>query len=84
MTGSQQFVHWVMRDSSRTPDSWRWPIGFGYATGWSKCDLTGTVDLTDGGRITLREGDWVGFYLQDMIPLVMNSSSFQTLEESNF
>ena len=24
---------------------------------------TGTVDLTDGGKVMPRDGDWVGFYL---------------------
>ena len=42
---------------------------------------TGTVDLTDGGRISLREGDWVGFYLTgydsagNEFPVVSNSEA---------
>ena len=81
MTGSKQIVHWVMRDSSRTLT-----LGAGQATLGMQQDgqqviWTGTVDLTDEGRVTMREGDWVGFYLTgydsagNEFPVVSNSEA---------
>ena len=81
LTGSSQTVHWVMRDSSRTLT-----LGAGQSIlGMQQEDQgvvwSGNVDLTDGGKITLREGDWVGFYLTgydaagNEFPLVSNSEA---------
>ena len=81
MTGSQQFVHWVMRDSSRTLTLGAGQSVLGMQQDGQNVIWTGTVDLTDGGRITLREGDWVGFYLTgydsagNEFPVVSNSEA---------
>lgn len=81
MTGSQQFVHWVMRDSSRTLTLGAGQSVLGMQQEGQNVIWTGTVDLTDGGRITLREGDWVGFYLTgydsagNEFPVVSNSEA---------
>ena len=81
MTGSEQVVHWVMRDSSRTLTMGAGQSKLGMQQEGQSVIWTGTVDLTDGGRITLREGDWVGFYLTgydsagNEFPLVSNSEA---------
>jgi len=81
MTGSEQIVHWVMRDSSRTLTLGAGQSKLGMQQDGQMVIWTGTVDLTDEGRITLREGDWVGFYLTgydsagNEFPLVSNSEA---------
>ena len=81
MTGSEQFVHWVMRDSSRTLTLGAGQARLGMQQSGQMVNWTGTVDLTDNGRITPREGDWVGFYLTgydaagNEFPLVSNSEA---------
>ena len=81
MTGSEQIVHWVMRDSSRTLTLGAGQSILGMQQDGQSVIWTGTVDLTDGGRITLREGDWVGFYLTgydsagNEFPVVSNSEA---------
>ena len=81
MTGSQQVVHWVMRDSSRTLTLGAGQSVLGMQQDGQSVIWTGTVDLTDGGKITLREGDWVGFFLTgydsagNEFPLVSNSEA---------
>ena len=81
MTGSEQFVHWVMRDSSRTLTLGAGQARLGMQQSSQMVNWTGTVDLTDSGRITPREGDWVGFYLTgydaagNEFPLVSNSEA---------
>ena len=81
MTGSQQIVHWVMRDSSRTLTLGAGQSVLGMQQDGQSVIWTGTVDLTDDGRITPREGDWVGFYLTgydsagNEFPVVSNSEA---------
>lgn len=81
MTGSKQTVHWVMRDSSRTLTLGAGQSVLGMQQDGQSVIWTGTVDLTDQGRITLREGDWVGFYLTgydsagNEFPVVSNSEA---------
>ena len=81
MTGSEQIVHWVMRDSSRTLTLGAGQSILGMQQDGQSVIWTGTVDLTDGGLITLREGDWVGFYLTgydsagNEFPVVSNSEA---------
>ena len=81
MTGSEQVVHWVMRDSSRTLTMGAGQSKLGMQQEGQSVIWTGTVDLTDGGKITLREGDWVGFYLTgydtagNEFPVVSNSEA---------
>ena len=81
MTGSQQSVHWVMRDSSRTLTLGAGQSILGMQQDGQSVIWTGTVDLTDEGRITPREGDWVGFYLTgydsagNEFPVVSNSEA---------
>ena len=81
MTGSEQIVHWVMRDSSRTLTLGAGQSVLGMQQDGQSVIWTGTVDLTDGDRITLREGDWVGFYLTgydsagNEFPVVSNSEA---------
>ena len=81
MTGSEQIVHWVMRDSSRTLTMGAGKAKLGMQQEGQSVIWTGTVDLTDGGIINLREGDWVGFYLTgydsagNEFPVVSNSEA---------
>jgi hypothetical protein len=81
MTGSEQYVHWVMRDSSRTLTLGAGQSRLGMQQNGQSVNWTGTVDLTDGGIIVPREGDWVGFYLTgydaagNEFPLVSNSEA---------
>ena len=81
MTGSQQTVHWVMRDASRTLTLGAGQSVLGMQQDGQSVIWTGTVDLTDDGRITPREGDWVGFYLTgydsagNEFPVVSNSEA---------
>jgi len=63
MTGSEQQVHWVMRDASRTMTIGAGSSVLGMLQNGQSVNWTGTVDLTNGGTITPREGDWIGFYL---------------------
>ena len=63
MTGSKQIVHWVMRDSSRTLTLGAGQSILGMQQQGQEITWTGTVDLTGDGKISPRDGDWVGFYL---------------------
>ena len=89
MTGSQQIVHWVMRDSSRTLTLGAGKSVLGMQQDGQSVIWTGTVDLTDEGRISLREGDWVGFYLTgydsagNEFPLVSNSCLLYTSDAAD-
>ena len=81
MTGSKQIVHWVMRDSSRTLTLGAGQSVLGMQQEGQSVIWTGTVDLTDDGKISMREGDWVGFYLTgydsagNEFPVVSNSEA---------
>ena len=81
MTGSKQVVHWVMRDSSRTLTLGAGQAVLGMQQEGQSVIWTGNVDLTDDGKISMREGDWVGFYLTgydsagNEFPVVSNSEA---------
>ena len=70
-----------MRDSSRTLTLGAGQSVLGMQQDGQSVIWTGTVDLTDEGRISLREGDWVGFYLTgydsagNEFPVVSNSEA---------
>jgi hypothetical protein len=63
LTGSVQMVHWVMKDSTKTITIGSGSSRLGMQQDGQNVIWTGTVDLTDGDRITPRSGDYVGFYL---------------------
>ena len=81
MTGSKQTVHWVMRDSTRTLTLGAGQAVLGMQQQGQDITWTGTVDLTDGGKVIARDGDWVGFYLTgydaagNEFPVVSNSEA---------
>ena len=81
MTGSKQYVHWVMRDSSRTLTLGAGNSILGMQQEGQNVIWTGTVDLTDDGKISPRFGDWIGFYLSgydsagNEFPVVSNSEA---------
>ena len=81
LTGSEQMIHWVMRDQTRTVT-----IGAGSSLlGMQQVDQvvywTGEVDITAGGTITPQAGDFVGFYMTgwdaagNQFPVVSNSEA---------
>lgn len=63
LTGSIQTVHWVMRDSTKTITIGSGSVDLGMQQDGQKVIWTGNIDLTAGGKITPRYGDFVGFYL---------------------
>jgi len=63
LTGSEQYVHWVMKDNSKTLTLGAGKSLLGMQQDGQSVIWTGGVDLTDNGRLTPRAGDWVGFYL---------------------
>jgi hypothetical protein len=81
LTGSQQLVHWVMRDSTRTMTIGAGSALLGMQQDGQNVIWTGTVDLTDSGKITPKSGDFVGFYITgwdaagNQFPVVSNSEA---------
>ncbi len=81
LTGSSQMVHWVMRDATRTVTIGAGSSLLGMQQEGQNVIWTGAVDLTDGGRIVLQEGDFVGFYVTgydaagNQFPVVSNSEA---------
>jgi hypothetical protein len=81
LTGSKQMVHWVMRDSTRTVTIGAGSTLLGMQQEGQNVIWTGAVDLTDGGRITPKVGDFVGFYISgydtagNQFPVVSNSEA---------
>ena len=81
LTGSSQMVHWVMRDATRTVTIGAGSSLLGMQQEGQNVIWTGAVDLTDGGRITPQEGDFVGFYVTgydaagNQFPVVSNSEA---------
>ncbi len=81
LTGSEQLVHWVMRDSTRTMTIGAGSAVLGMQQDGQNVVWTGTVDLTDSGRIIPRAGDFVGFYITgwdaagNQFPVVSNSEA---------
>ena len=63
LTGSPQFVNWIILDATRTLTVGSGSSSLGMQHDGLIVRWTGTVDLTDGGRLTPQEGDWVGFFL---------------------
>ena len=81
LTGSEQLVHWVMRDSTRTMTIGAGSAILGMQQDGQNVIWTGTVDLTDSGRIIPKAGDFVGFYITgwdsagNQFPVVSNSEA---------
>jgi len=63
LTGSLQTVNWIMRDHMNTVTIGSGSSELGMQQSGQDIVWTGTVDLTDGGRIQARMGDIVGFWL---------------------
>ena len=81
LTGSEQLVHWVMRDSTRTMTIGAGSAVLGMQQDGQNVIWTGMVDLTDDGRISPKAGDFVGFYITgwdaagNQFPVVSNSEA---------
>ena len=81
LTGSQQYVHWVMRDETRTITIGAGSSPLGMRQDGMIVTWTGSVDLTAGGTIVPREGDFVGFFVSGYdaagndFPVVSNSEA---------
>jgi hypothetical protein len=81
LTGSVQYVHWVMRDETRTITIGAGSSPLGMRQDGMIVTWTGNVDLTAGGTITPREGDFVGFFVSGYdaagndFPVVSNSEA---------
>ncbi len=81
LTGSVQTVHWVMRDATRTITIGAGSSPLGMRQDGMIVTWTGTVDLTAGGAIQPREGDFVGFFITGYdaagndFPVVSNSEA---------
>jgi hypothetical protein len=81
LTGSVQYVHWVMRDETRTITIGAGSSPLGMRQDGMIVTWTGSVDLTAGGTITPREGDFVGFFVSGYdaagndFPVVSNSEA---------
>ena len=63
LTGSVQIVRWVIKDSTKTITIGAGSSTLGMQQEGQNVIWSGTVDLTDGDRITPRSGDYIGFYL---------------------
>jgi hypothetical protein len=81
LTGSKQMVHWVMRDSTRTMTIGAGSTLLGMQQDGQTVTWTGILDITAGGTITPKAGDFVGFYLTgydaagNQFPVVSNSEA---------
>ena len=81
LTGSSQMVHWVMRDATRTVTLGAGSTLLGMQQDGQNVIWTGSVDLTDNGRIIPQSGDFVGFYVSgydtagNQFPVVSNSEA---------
>ncbi|HJM54682.1 MAG TPA: CARDB domain-containing protein, partial [Poseidonia sp.] len=81
LTGSKQMVHWVMRDSTRTMTIGAGSTLLGMQQDGQTVTWTGILDITAGGTIVPKAGDFVGFYLTgydaagNQFPLVSNSEA---------
>ena len=63
LTGSIQIVNWIMRDHMNTVTIGSGSSVLGMQQDGQEVNWSGTVDLTDSGRITARMGDIVGFWI---------------------
>ena len=81
LTGSKQMVHWVMRDATRTMTIGAGSTLLGMQQDGQNVLWTGVVDITGGGTIVPRAGDFVGFYVTgydaagNQFPVVSNSEA---------
>ena len=81
LTGSKQMVHWVMRDATRTMTIGAGSTLLGMQQDDQNVLWTGIVDITAGGTITPKAGDFVGFYVTgydaagNQFPVVSNSEA---------
>lgn len=63
LTGSQQFVNWVIRDHTNTLTIASGMNILGIQQEDNMVRWSGTVDLTSGGTVVARSGDLVGFWI---------------------
>ena len=81
LTGSKQIVHWVMRDATRTMTIGAGSTLLGMQQDGQNVMWTGVVDITAGGTIVPKAGDFVGFYVTgydaagNQFPVVSNSEA---------
>ena len=81
LTGSKQMVHWVMRDATRTMTIGAGSTLLGMQQDGQNVMWTGVVDITAGGQITPKAGDFIGFYVTgydaagNQFPVVSNSEA---------
>ncbi|RJU88154.1 MAG: hypothetical protein DWC05_01375 [Candidatus Poseidoniales archaeon] len=81
LTGSKQVVHWVMRDATRTMTIGAGSTLLGMQQDGQTVMWTGVVDITAGGTILPKAGDFVGFYVTgydaagNQFPVVSNSEA---------
>ena len=81
LTGSKQTVHWVMRDATRTMTIGAGSTILGMQQDGQNVKWTGVVDITAGGTIVPRAGDFIGFYVTgydaagNQFPVVSNSEA---------
>jgi hypothetical protein len=81
LTGSKQMVHWVMRDATRTMTIGAGSTLLGMQQDGQNVLWSGVVDITAGGTINPRAGDFIGFYVTgydaagNQFPLVSNSEA---------
>ena len=81
LTGSKQTVHWVMRDATRTMTIGAGSTLLGMQQDGQNVKWTGVVDITAGGTVLPKAGDFVGFYVTgydaagNQFPVVSNSEA---------
>ena len=81
LTGSEQMIHWVMRDQTRTITIGAGSALLGMQQEGQTVYWTGEVDITAGGTIVPQAGDFVGFYMTgwdaagNQFPVVSNSEA---------
>ncbi len=81
LTGSKQVVHWVMRDATRTMTIGAGSTLLGMQQDGQNVMWTGVVDITAGGTILPKAGDFVGFYVTgydaagNQFPVISNSEA---------
>ncbi|MBT3772228.1 MAG: hypothetical protein HOF90_04945 [Euryarchaeota archaeon] len=63
LTGSKQFVNWVMRDHTNTMTIASGITELGMQQDGMVINWTGSVDITNDGIVTPRAGDLVGFWV---------------------
>ena len=61
--GLEEIVHWVMRDATATMTIGAGSTLLGMQQDGQNVMWTGVVDITAGGTIAPKAGDFVGFYV---------------------